>query len=189
MLEKSKKLSCMNERGSILVIALVMLVFLTLIGVASTTTTEIEMQVAGNEKFHKIAFYNTDGGVYATPKLISISVEQEEQPATGDVIQFLDPGPSDFFDEVMGFRAQDTAKDIRFTMGDHSAEVDVVRVGQETLVGGGTEFAGSSEGVGGGTTGGVAIFYDIDSYGTGPASSQCNIYAGYRLVPGMSGGL
>jgi len=179
----------MNERGSILVVALVMLVFLTLIGVASTTTTEIEIQIAGNEKFHTIAFYTTDGGVYATPKLISISVEQEEQPATGGGIVFLDPGLSDFFDEVMGFRAQDGAKDIRFTLGEHSAEVNVERIGQESLVGGGTEFGGGSEGVGGGTTGGVAIFYDIDSHGTGPASSECNISAGYRLVPGMSGGL
>ena len=54
------KLSCnqfTNEQGSVLVGALVMLVFLTIIGISATTTTEIELQIAGNDKAYKIAFY------------------------------------------------------------------------------------------------------------------------------------
>jgi hypothetical protein len=46
-----------NEMGSVLVVALLMLVFLTIIGISVTTTTDIEIQIAGNERFHKTAFF------------------------------------------------------------------------------------------------------------------------------------
>lgn len=46
-----------NEQGSVLITALLLLVFLTLIGIAATTTTTTDMQVAKNEKCFKLAFY------------------------------------------------------------------------------------------------------------------------------------
>jgi len=46
-----------NEKGTVLVVALLILVILTIIGISATTTTDIETQIAGNEKFQKIAFY------------------------------------------------------------------------------------------------------------------------------------
>jgi PilX N-terminal len=49
-----------NEDGSVLVVALIILVVLTLLGIAVTTTTEIETQIAGNEKVHNMTFYNAE---------------------------------------------------------------------------------------------------------------------------------
>lgn len=46
-----------NEEGSVLITALLMLMFLTLIGIAATTTTTTDMQIAKNEKCFKLAFY------------------------------------------------------------------------------------------------------------------------------------
>ncbi|MBW2000623.1 MAG: hypothetical protein JRJ29_22020 [Deltaproteobacteria bacterium] len=54
-----------DREGSVLIIALFMLVFLTLIGIAATTTTQIETQIAGNEKLHKVAFYAAEAGIEA----------------------------------------------------------------------------------------------------------------------------
>ena len=51
-----------NERGSLLVIALIVLMMLTLIGIAITTTASLELQIAGNDRLHKTAFYKADGG-------------------------------------------------------------------------------------------------------------------------------
>lgn len=45
-----------DESGSVLVIALLMLVFLTLLGIASTTTTSIELQIAQNERIYQKHF-------------------------------------------------------------------------------------------------------------------------------------
>jgi hypothetical protein len=46
-----------NDRGSVLVAALLVLVLLTLMGISA-----IEVQMAGNEKFHDMAFYAAESG-------------------------------------------------------------------------------------------------------------------------------
>ena len=54
-----------NEDGSVLVIALIILSVLTLLGISATTTTEIEIRIAGNERSHKTAFYAAEAaGAY-----------------------------------------------------------------------------------------------------------------------------
>jgi hypothetical protein len=49
-----------NEKGSVTVLAVVFLMLLTLIGIAATTTSSIEVQIAGNELRHKLAFYSAE---------------------------------------------------------------------------------------------------------------------------------
>jgi hypothetical protein len=42
-----------NEEGSVLIIALLMLVLLTVAGISASTTSEIEVRIAGNENTYK----------------------------------------------------------------------------------------------------------------------------------------
>lgn len=51
------KITLENEKGSVTVLAVVMLMLLTLLGMAATTTSSIETQIAGNELRYKQAFY------------------------------------------------------------------------------------------------------------------------------------
>ena len=51
-----------NDRGSALVLALLVLVLLTLMGISATTTSTIEVQMAGNDKVHEMAFYAAESG-------------------------------------------------------------------------------------------------------------------------------
>jgi hypothetical protein len=51
-----------NDRGSALVVALLVLVLLTLMGISATTTSTIEVQMAANEKFYDLAFYAAESG-------------------------------------------------------------------------------------------------------------------------------
>jgi len=53
---------CANEKGSALVLALLILVLLTLMGISATTTSTVEMQMAGSEKFYELAFYSAESG-------------------------------------------------------------------------------------------------------------------------------
>jgi PilX N-terminal len=46
-----------NEKGSVTVLAVVLLMLLTLLGMAAISTSSIETQIAGNEVRHKLAFY------------------------------------------------------------------------------------------------------------------------------------
>ena len=50
-----------NEDGSVLVLAVIILSVLTLLGMSATTTTDIELRIAENERSHKIAFYTAEG--------------------------------------------------------------------------------------------------------------------------------
>ena len=52
-----------DEKGIAFVIALIMLLVLTLIGISSVSMTTYEANIAGNERVYNLAFYAADGGV------------------------------------------------------------------------------------------------------------------------------
>jgi len=52
-----------DERGAVLVIALVILAYLTIIGILAASTSTTDIQIANNEKLHNIVFYAADAGI------------------------------------------------------------------------------------------------------------------------------
>ena len=46
-----------NKKGSVMILAVILLVLLTLLGIAVLTSSSIDTQIAGNELRHKLAFY------------------------------------------------------------------------------------------------------------------------------------
>ena len=52
-----QKFQLENEKGSVTVLAVVLLMLLTLLGMAAISTSSIETQIAGNELRYKQAFY------------------------------------------------------------------------------------------------------------------------------------
>ncbi len=52
-----------NQKGVALVIALMMLLILTLIGINAVTTTTFETSIVGNQRIYNTAFYGADGGL------------------------------------------------------------------------------------------------------------------------------
>ncbi len=55
-----------NQSGSALVIALIMMIVLTLIGLASMFTSTFEIKLSGNKRASTDSFYAAEGGVQAT---------------------------------------------------------------------------------------------------------------------------
>ncbi len=51
-----------NQRGAALILAVLMLATLTLLGISATTTGLIEIDIARNETFHDMAFYEAESG-------------------------------------------------------------------------------------------------------------------------------
>jgi hypothetical protein len=51
-----------NERGSVIVVALLLLVFLTIIGITATTNTRTELNITRNNQIYKRDFYAADSG-------------------------------------------------------------------------------------------------------------------------------
>ncbi len=52
-----------NEKGVVLVIALIMLVVLTFIGIAAISSSIFEGKISGNERWGSVAFYAASAGV------------------------------------------------------------------------------------------------------------------------------
>ena len=64
-MERIIKISLNNQSGTVLVIALIMMVVLTLIGLASITSSTFENSLAGNKRGATDAFFTADGGIEA----------------------------------------------------------------------------------------------------------------------------
>jgi hypothetical protein len=198
-----------NEDGSVLIIAVLFMIVLTLIGTAAMNTGTIEVQIAANEKSHKIAFQNADSGIYTTPKFISACIDagSENVPLATAPGIFLRPlgNPTGwvgmgattdgtFYRKMMGYSPYspldppDTATDLRMEIDSNPVEVDVRWLRSETLEGGGAEYATGAEGLGG-SGGSSSVIYSENSFGQGPADSASNVGAIYRKVIGVPGGL
>ena len=50
-----------NEKGAVLIVALMILVVLSFIGISASTTSQIETKIAGNDRFYKQDLYFADG--------------------------------------------------------------------------------------------------------------------------------
>lgn len=62
-----------GEKGAVLVISIILLALLTFLGIAALNTTTTEIQVSGNDKVYKQAFYNADAGVsYAVQRGLAL---------------------------------------------------------------------------------------------------------------------
>ena len=91
-----------NQNGSVLLITVVVLIAVTLLGIFAMNTSTIEVQIAGNDKFHKQAFYNAEGGLRAIYPLID-DIRNGIDPTTfaGTYGGFSFAGnPVDFWDEL-----------------------------------------------------------------------------------------
>ena len=195
-----------SDQGSVIVVVMLILVVLTLIGISASSTSVVELQIASNDHFHKIAFYGSYAGIYGTAKLISRTIDNNAGITSGfgtdaQGITYLitatdGTDATDFYEQLTGFNKNQTGfdengydgglEDVIFPVGSNNVDVDVQRLRQANVVGGGAEFGVGSEGVGAVS---VAIFYGVNTNGSGPRNSVSNLIAEYRKVVGMAGGL
>jgi hypothetical protein len=123
-----------QESGFVLVITMFVLILLTIIGLSATSTTEIELQIAGNDRVHKETFYHADGGSeigiqaieenLGCPTGFSAPGLDNNNPATFITLQGIQVADASFaydenFTEIAGSPAlltdvpSDTARSIR----------------------------------------------------------------------------
>lgn len=190
-----------NERGAVLVIALLMLVVLTMIGISASTTSTFELEFSGNDKLSKMAFYQADGGTEAGSELIEQNIEERDWTATAltargnigiiciedgmgncinrDHYLNLDLGatiPSDTNRHAVipaGHVANDPSPHTNMLMGGNS----VLSNGSAMLLASGYE--GMGKGAGGG---GVWIMYDVRAQHEGVRNSSSRVNLQWRHV-------
>jgi type IV pilus assembly protein PilX len=77
-----------NEDGSILVVALIILVLLTILGVTISSTSEVELQIAGNEEQYKMNLYQAAAGAMECARFMG---EEDELDPDDDANDYLHP--------------------------------------------------------------------------------------------------
>jgi hypothetical protein len=194
-----------NDRGVVLIFALVLMLVLTIIGSSATLTSQIDLKLSGNTKVIRTSFYVADGGIMLSPKAISRIITDRDLPTpeqtpliTYDDYAKVDEDPV-LLKKIMGFsmdsdyqNADEITADITVAQGTlGSMAVDLTRVATRYLSGGGVEFAAGTEGVGVSGAASTAIIYRLESWGTvgtAPKTTSSNIVAQYRKVAGVAGG-
>jgi hypothetical protein len=170
-----------NQQGSILFVALMVLLILTTLGIAAISTTTTEVRITGNAALQNMVFYGADGGGRSYPPVLTETIENRAVPT-----RFIAPGGPvgdavDLTAEIFGFSPNDGLTDDPFADPDLSAALDIVevrldldRLQERLLAGGAAEFAGGYEGIGAASAGGnVGIYYQADSVGqTGQSQAR-----------------
>lgn len=173
-----------------------MLVVLSILGIMATKTTTVELSISANDRDAKEAFYKADSGIFTAPKVIRRTILTDPtNPADIAIgtMDFIDPSTGlaedlyTFYSKIFGF--DPNSAHIAFPLGRGQIGVDILRSGQENLPGGSAEFASGHEGIGHGSTGGVAILYKLNATSITANQSRSSLEALYRLIPGTAGGL
>ena len=189
-----------NEEGFVLVAALMILTILVIVGITATNTSNLEMQIAGNERFAKQAFYEADGGTEA-----GINVTFENALCLNTQDGFKDPGggqPALIDGSIRVMNASlnfadpsrppmplptDANRDaVFYTEGiidDRSPHTNLTVNGVSEAVAGTSQAQVSGYlGLGyGAAAGGTDILYTINSQHSGVSNSQSLVSLGWRM--------
>jgi hypothetical protein len=186
LLDRLKK---KDERGVVLVFALVLMLVLAIIGASMTMTSQVDLTISGNTKVIRQAFYVSDAGIDIGPEAVGRIALDGVVPTDTPLIAY---DTANLVGKIMGFTdfipTSDEADipDLSMAQGlGGSVAVNIQRTGTSYLSGGGVEFSAGTEGVGTGGAANTAIYYNFDStgqVGRAPAPTGSEIIARYRLV-------
>jgi hypothetical protein len=187
------------EDGSITVLALIMLALLTLLGIAATMTSSIEVQIAGNDDRHKIALYEADGGTEVGFEVLEQNIACPVGFTTfNEGVGYLEIGADvrvyskDFWlqeSEPTGDYPSNSERDIRIYNTDTGPHTNLSIFGSTQLsTGSAIQMSAGYEGKGkGAAAGGAYIVYRVYSKHTGIGNSQSEIMSQWRHLVGQEG--
>jgi len=207
--KRIRLLNPQSQQGAALVIAIMILLILTVLGIYAVTTSTLETKIAGSERAYKVAFYTADSGepvginiIKAIIQYVPDSVDDLPDPwkdlSVINTDLFLGTEPEIFTDgRPDPDDKPDTAPDVEASGDDLGlpegvnveVKLDIDRLSAYQMSGGATQFASGYEGIGSGGGGSIGINYAIDSLGRYTLmQSESGIESGYRYVIGVPGG-
>jgi hypothetical protein len=186
---KKHTISTNNQNGSIVLVAMMLLVILTIMGITSTRTSIIENQTAVNEQLHKMAFYEADSGLYAAAKIVGALIDESDAISDQDFEFAYLIGEDEFYEQITGQAELKEGDGVFwYNLENGTVRVDVRHLGTSPFEGmGGAEFGvGASGHLGKGE---LLLFFRFFSEGTAPRNSVSTITAIYRKVVNHTDGL
>ena len=189
------------EQGTAIIMALLILLVLSVIGVYAVSTSTVETNITGIERGFQEAFYTADSGepigLYLTKLILNNNYQQvtDLPPDWQGVVQ------SSLFTELFSYTRNtntlfSSTPDINISgntafglPGYVQLIIDIDRLQSQLMPGGGIEFAAGYESIGMGGGGDIGVLYSLDSVGRyGLRGAESRVYLGYLYVPGVAGG-
>ena len=191
-----------GEQGFILVVAILLLVILSILGIAATNTSTVEVQIAGNDKLQKEAFSEADGGTQAGAVLLEENISCPNG-FTGPAP--LNIGGTEITADIFGSAAKlnfwvnetvptgdyptDATRYIHFPNNDAAPHTNLYFASNSSLTtGNAIQMIAGYEGTGySAASGGGQLVTDIDSQYLGPDRSTSVVRAQWRHIIGKEG--
>ncbi len=192
-----------NENGTALLIAMIILMVVTFIGVAANNTSTIENMISGNDRLQKVAFHAADGGTETGHELL----EENFSCDTGFTVYdiggtHIEPGNANYvptpydhrffwfnMEEPTSAYPTDTVRDIRIGVNDTDPHTNLAYFGNTALSDGNAlQMIAGYDGKGfSAAAGGAHIISEIHSQRIGLNNSQSIVMIHWRHVIGQEG--
>jgi len=201
-----------KEEGFILVAALMILLILTIMGIAMNRNTTTEIKVAANDRLHKQTFYEADGGTEFAAEVLEQNIAcvifaengkgstWRTNASVGDIILdsniAVDNGSLQLWQNALGKYSasgnpdypSDTLRDMwlppNYMAGTPHTNITVEGIA-DLSAGSSIIFGGGYLGLGRSmASGGVSLEYEIDAQHIGAVNSESLIRVEYRHVVG-----
>jgi hypothetical protein len=180
----NQRVNLKSNKGSSLIVVILVLLVVTVIGILATRTATIELQVASHDKLHKTTWYATEAVCDGLmPELIERNIEDR---GFGDQTTPFNYGPTqNLWIHKTDFWVNDVPVGVDVEMGGLSqTDVNVClfcTVGP--LPGSGDNMIEGYSGRGKTSAkGGSQRIYTISGLGRGPANSESRVLTGWRHV-------
>ncbi len=186
-----------DESGFVLITALIIMLILTLIGIAATNTAVFEIQIAGNDRVHKETFAQADAGISLNERLtfenaVCNAVSSGFDPGKLDIGTTIRVSDKDFAAPVsvlpVPFIVNDTTRSAAYYPdggigNDAKRHTNLNAAGLvKTTPGSALQMVAGYEGLGAGAAGGgTHVLYDLLSEHRGNTDSRSIISSQWQL--------
>jgi Tfp pilus assembly protein PilX len=184
-----KKTMWRREEGAVLVVAVFITLALVVLGSLASLMTDVELDIARNDRFGKEAFFIADAGLPISERVIrDTALNEGVNPSDYPGISI----DGNFLNEVRNYYEGNTSlndkpvdtptnnPDIQTTVAGRNVGVDIDWRVKKVGPGGSLLFAMGYEGIGADRShGGVKFYYDVESLGRAPGNVTSRVGAVY----------
>ncbi len=175
-----------DDNGYILITVLLMLLVLTVVGMAAIGTSTIENLLSGNIRLKESNEGMADGCSEVSLMVIERAVRNEDFRGFANIVS--DPNlayelRAGSFDSDTGSSSGADVTCVNSAGGDVTSVADIDMMYPRWIGGTSIEFASGYEGLGKGGGSGFSTYYRINASGTGLMSSRTSIGSVYRYIP------
>ena len=156
-----------NDNGYVLVTVLLLLLVLTISGIAAIGTSTVENMLSGNIRLRETNLSTADAGSEICTAVIERAVREQDLKGFANIIT-----DGNLPTELRSSSFSTDTQDVGFSSGNQNVSVDIDKMYTKWMGGSAIEFASGYEGTGKSGSSGNYTFYRINSTSTGMLTSE-----------------